>query len=111
MTEPFRAATDRLGVTRSTVSQSIRRLEETLGIALVRRTTRSTSLTEAGERLRSEIAPAIAEMHGAIENTRPLGKVIEQDMIAVPVRPNSGMWPSARPAISRRTAHSNTRAS
>ncbi len=29
----FRAAADRLGVTRSAVSQTIRRLEETLGIA------------------------------------------------------------------------------
>ncbi|MGK2284515.1 helix-turn-helix domain-containing protein [Pedomonas sp. V897] len=44
----FRAAADRLGVTRSAVSQCVRRLEEGLGIALVRRTTRSVSLTEAG---------------------------------------------------------------
>lgn len=55
----FRAAADRLGVTRSAVSQSVRRLEEGLGIALVRRTTRSVSLTEAGERLYSQVAPAI----------------------------------------------------
>jgi DNA-binding transcriptional LysR family regulator len=47
----FRAAADAMGVTRSAVSQTIRRLEETLGIALVHRTTRSVSLTEAGERL------------------------------------------------------------
>jgi DNA-binding transcriptional LysR family regulator len=65
----FRAAADRLGVTRSAVSQSIRRLEETLGIALVQRTTRSVSLTEAGERLYAETAPAIAEMRAAIETT------------------------------------------
>ncbi|RUW52186.1 MULTISPECIES: LysR family transcriptional regulator [unclassified Mesorhizobium] len=63
----FRAAADRLGVTRSAVSQTIRRLEETIGIALVRRTTRSVSLTEAGERLRAEIAPAIADMRAAVE--------------------------------------------
>jgi len=65
----FRAAADRLGVTRSAVSQTIRRLEETLGIALVQRTTRSVSLTEAGERLFAETAPAIAEMRAAIETT------------------------------------------
>jgi DNA-binding transcriptional LysR family regulator len=63
----FRAAADRLGVTRSAVSQTINRLEETLGIALVLRTTRSVSLTEAGERLRAEVAPAIVDMHAAIE--------------------------------------------
>ncbi|MBR1148450.1 LysR family transcriptional regulator [Bradyrhizobium sp. AUGA SZCCT0431] len=65
----FRAAADRLGVTRSAVSQTIRRLEETLGIALVQRTTRSVSLTEAGERLYAATAPAIAEMRAAIETT------------------------------------------
>ncbi|TGQ74455.1 MAG: LysR family transcriptional regulator [Mesorhizobium sp.] len=68
----FRAAGDRIGVTRSAVSQTIRRLEETVGIALVRRTTRSVSLTEAGERLHAEIAPAIADMRAAIEATASL---------------------------------------
>ncbi|WP_105384962.1 LysR family transcriptional regulator [Neorhizobium alkalisoli] len=63
----FRAAADRMGVTRSAVSQTIRRLEETLGIALVQRTTRSVSLTEAGEGLFGEVAPALADMRAAIE--------------------------------------------
>lgn len=76
----FRAAADRAGVTRSAVSQTIRRLEETLGVALVRRTTRSVSLTEAGERLQAGIAPAIADMRAAIEATgslrgRPRGQL------------------------------------
>ncbi|WP_267550907.1 LysR family transcriptional regulator [Rhizobium rhizogenes] len=65
----FRAAADRMGVTRSAVSQTIRRLEGTLGIALVLRTTRSVSLTEAGERLYGEVAPAIADMRVAVEAT------------------------------------------
>ncbi|WP_439495106.1 LysR family transcriptional regulator [Bosea sp. (in: a-proteobacteria)] len=68
----FRAAADRLGVTRSAVSQTIRRLEEILGIALVQRTTRSVSLTEAGERLNASLAPAIAEIRIAIETTASL---------------------------------------
>lgn len=76
----FRAAADRMGITRSAVSQTIRRLEETLGIALVLRTTRSVSLTEAGGRLYGEIAPAIADMRAAIEATgnlrgRPRGQL------------------------------------
>ena len=69
----FRGAADRLGVTRSAVSQTIRRLEETLRIALVQRTTRSVSLTEAGERLHAAIAPAIAEVRAAVETTGNLG--------------------------------------
>ena len=68
----FRAAADRLGVTRSAVSQTIRRLEEMLGLALVQRTTRSVSLTEAGERLYASIAPAIAEMSAALVETGEL---------------------------------------
>ena len=76
----FRAAADRMGITRSAVSQTIRRLEETVGIALVQRTTRSVSLTEAGERLHVEVAPAIADMRAAIEATgnlrgRPRGRL------------------------------------
>ncbi len=76
----FRAAADRMGVTRSAVSQTIRRLEETLGIALVSRTTRSVSLTEAGERLYAETAPALSDMRGAVEaaanrQDRPRGKL------------------------------------
>ncbi len=63
----FRAAAERMGVTRSAVSQTIRRLEETIGIALVSRTTRSVALTEAGKRLYANAAPALREMRGAIE--------------------------------------------
>lgn len=63
----FRAAADRLGVTRSAVSQTIRKLEAAIGVALVRRTTRSVSLTEAGESLLAEVAPALAGMRAAVE--------------------------------------------
>ncbi len=69
----FRAAAERIGVTRSAVSQTIRRLEETLGIALVQRTTRSVRLTEAGERLYADAAPALAGMQAAIEAAGNLG--------------------------------------
>ncbi|PLR23973.1 LysR family transcriptional regulator [Caulobacter zeae] len=76
----FRAAADRLGVTRSAVSQTMSRLEEALGIALVRRTTRSVSLTEEGERLYRQIAPSLAEMRAAVEaagslDERPRGQL------------------------------------
>lgn len=76
----FRAAADGLGVTRSAVSQVIRRLEETTGITLVQRTTRSVSLTEAGAQLYVQVAPAIADMRAAVEVTgslkgRPRGQL------------------------------------
>ena len=61
----FRAAASRLGITRSAVSQSVRRLEDGLGITLLHRTTRSVALTEAGERFLSRVAPALAEVESA----------------------------------------------
>ncbi|MFP8965031.1 LysR family transcriptional regulator [Pokkaliibacter sp. CJK22405] len=64
----FQSAAERLGVTRSAVSQSIRKLENQLGITLVNRTTRSVSLTEAGEALYLRIAPALGEVNQAVED-------------------------------------------
>lgn len=65
----FRAAAEHLGVTRSAVSQAIRRLEDRLGVALVQRTTRSVSLTEAGAQLHRRMAPAIGEIGAALDAT------------------------------------------
>jgi DNA-binding transcriptional LysR family regulator len=74
----FRAAADRLGITRSAVSQAVRRLEESLGTALLQRTTRSVGLTEAGDRFLARAAPALAEVESAAaviadDPTRPRG--------------------------------------
>lgn len=66
----FRVAAERLGVTRSAVSQSLRKLEDTLGIALVHRTTRSVRLTEAGEALRARVSPALADVEAALAGAK-----------------------------------------
>ncbi|WP_407353522.1 LysR family transcriptional regulator [Luteimonas sp. R10] len=63
----FRAAADALGVTRSAVSQGIRRLEDGLGVALVQRSTRSVRLTEAGERLHRQVAGPLRTVGAALE--------------------------------------------
>ncbi|NZA26222.1 LysR family transcriptional regulator [Luteimonas sp. SJ-92] len=63
----FRAAADALGVTRSAVSQGIRRLEDTLGVALVQRTTRSVRLTEAGQRLHRQVSAPLHTVAAALE--------------------------------------------
>lgn len=72
-TKGFRAAGERLGVSHSAVSQTLRRLEERLGVALVRRTTRSVHLTEAGERLYSSVRPALDEVRAAVAAVGELG--------------------------------------
>jgi DNA-binding transcriptional LysR family regulator len=69
----FRAAGQRLGVSGSAVSQALRRLEERLGVALVRRTTRSVHLTEAGERLFAAARPALDELRAAVAAVGELG--------------------------------------
>lgn len=63
----FRAAADRLGVTRSAVSQGVRRLEDAMGIQLVMRTTRSVRLTEAGARLVAGLRAPMAAVQDALE--------------------------------------------
>jgi DNA-binding transcriptional LysR family regulator len=64
----FRAAADRLGVTRSAVSQGMRKLEDRLGVALVTRSTRSVRLTEAGHRLHQQIAQPLARIAAALDD-------------------------------------------
>lgn len=61
----FRAAADQLGVTRSAVSQAVRKVEDALGVAVLLRTTRSVTLTEGGEALLNRVAPALAEIEAA----------------------------------------------
>lgn len=58
----FAKAAAHLGVARSTLSQNLRALEERLGVRLLNRTTRSVSLTEAGERLLVRVRPALSEL-------------------------------------------------
>jgi len=72
-TKGFRAAGERLGVSHSAVSQTLRRLEERLGVPLVRRTTRSVHLTEAGERLYASVRPALDEVRAAVAAVGELG--------------------------------------
>lgn len=63
----FRAAADRLGVTRSAVSQGMRRLENGFGASLVTRTTRSVRLTEAGSTLYEALSRPMSDIAQALE--------------------------------------------
>jgi DNA-binding transcriptional LysR family regulator len=63
----FTAAAAALRVTPSAVSQTIRALEERVGVRLVQRTTRSVGLTEAGERFVAHLRPALQGVRAAFE--------------------------------------------
>lgn len=62
----FARAADHLGLTRSALSQTIRHLENRLGVQLLNRTTRSVAPTRAGARLHERMAPMILEMDAAV---------------------------------------------
>lgn len=64
----FSKAAARLGVTRSAVSQGIRRLEDAFGTMLVMRTTRSVNLTEAGDRLHKSLSLPVAGIEAAFDD-------------------------------------------
>jgi DNA-binding transcriptional LysR family regulator len=63
----FAKAARQLGVSRSTLSTTIRGLEERLGVRLLNRTTRSVALTEMGERLLVGLRPALDSFEAAVE--------------------------------------------
>lgn len=63
----FTAAAALLGVTPSAVSQTVRVLEERLGVRLLQRTTRSVGLTEAGTRFLARLRPAMDGVQAAID--------------------------------------------
>lgn len=73
-TRNFRAAADRLGVTRSAVSQGVRKLEDRLGVALVVRTTRSVRLTEAGAELAGSVRAPLDAIGQALEGVGAPGR-------------------------------------
>lgn len=62
----FTRAAAKLGVSPSALSQTIRNLEERLGLRLLTRTTRSVASTEAGERLLRKIAPRFEEIEAEL---------------------------------------------
>jgi DNA-binding transcriptional LysR family regulator len=62
----FTKAAFKLGVSQSTLSYTIRSLEERLGLRLLARTTRSVAVTDAGERLLNTIAPRFDDIEAEL---------------------------------------------
>lgn len=66
----FRAAAIELGVSTTALSNAVGKLERTLGVRLFNRTTRSVSLTEAGLQFVAQVAPAMRDIHEAMDMVR-----------------------------------------
>jgi DNA-binding transcriptional LysR family regulator len=95
----FTRAAAQLGVSQSALSQTIRNLEERLGIRLLTRTTRSVAPTEAGERLLLTVAPRFDEIDAELAALSAL-----RDKPAGTVRITAGEHPAIsvlQPALKR----------
>ena len=66
----FRTAALDLGISTTALSNAIGKLERTLGVRLFNRTTRSVSLTEAGQQFVAQVAPAMRDIHAAMDIAR-----------------------------------------
>lgn len=62
----FTRAAAKLGLSQSALSYAVRMLEDRLGLRLISRTTRSLSLTDAGERLLNSLRPAFDHIDSEI---------------------------------------------
>lgn len=70
----FGRTADRLGLTTSRVSQTLRALERKLGgQRLVSRTSRTVSLTESGHELRAQLSPAVSDLDRVLRSARARG--------------------------------------
>jgi DNA-binding transcriptional LysR family regulator len=99
----FTKAAAKLGVSQSALSQTVRQLEERIGLRLLTRTTRSVSPTEAGERLLQNVGPHLDEVEAQIEGLcelreRPAGtiKITAGDHAIATL-----LWPKLRGLLAR----------
>ncbi|NHK27184.1 LysR family transcriptional regulator [Parvularcula flava] len=97
----FTRAAARLGVSQSSLSHTVRRLEERLGVRLLTRTTRTVSSTQAGEQLAKTLRPAFAEIEGQLAalssfREKPAGSVrINSSQLAA----DTILWPKLVPLL------------
>jgi DNA-binding transcriptional LysR family regulator len=70
----FTRAAARLGISQSMLSHTIRGLEARLGVRLLTRTTRSVSVTEAGERLLRVVAPRFKDIASELRHVAELSE-------------------------------------
>jgi DNA-binding transcriptional LysR family regulator len=73
----FGRTAERLDLTPSRVSQSLRALEDKLSVRLVQRTSRSVRLTPSGEQLLRDLRPAIEALDGVLERANASARSLE----------------------------------
>ena len=99
--QSFTKAAAQLGVSQSALSYTVRTLEERLGLRLLTRTTRSVSLTDAGERLLNSIGPHFDEIESEIAalsamRDKPAGSI---RITTVEHAAETILWPKLGPLL------------
>ena len=99
--QSFTRAAAKLGISQSALSYTVRTLEARLGLRLLTRTTRSVSLTEAGERLLNSIGPRFDEIESEIAalssmRDKPMGNV---RITSVEHASETILWPRLAPLL------------
>ena len=99
----FTRAAAQLGVSQSALSQSMKSLEQRLGLRLLARNTRSISTTEAGDRLLALLGPRFADIEAEVaelqsQQQRPAGtiRINTFDFVAEYI-----LWPRLEGVIER----------
>lgn len=97
----FTKAAAQLGVSQSALSYTVRTLEARLGLRLLTRTTRSVSVTEAGERLLNSIGPHFDQIETEIAalsslRDKPAGTV---RITTVEHAAETILWPKLGPVL------------
>jgi DNA-binding transcriptional LysR family regulator len=101
----FTKAAAQVGIALPTMSQTIRSLEEGLGVRLFNRTTRSVALTEAGDRLLAEVQPILDGIDHALESVnafrdKPIGTLrLAIDRSASQIMAARGFAPLIQPFL------------
>jgi DNA-binding transcriptional LysR family regulator len=88
----------KLGLSQSAVSYSVRMLEQKLGVRLIARTTRSLSLTDAGQRMLRNLRPSFENIENEIAaisalRDKPSGTI---RITTFRYAATSVLWPSSR---------------
>src|SRR5690349_12810886 len=91
----FTRAAAQLSVSQSALSRIVKALEARMGLPLLMRTTRSISLTDAGERLIASVGPRFEEIEAELDSLRsttdrPVGTV---RITATDYAANTYVWP------------------
>jgi DNA-binding transcriptional LysR family regulator len=103
----FQLAATRLNLSQTAVSHRMRKLEETLGVRLIARTTREVSLTDAGRALLPRARNAVQELDTSCEAVRKHGQnannwlvlaclpTLASGVLVEVLREVQGRWPDA----------------